>query len=270
MTRPPCIHPIHRPVQMGPGLLAPSLTWASIGLPVSGLDLTLPLDSITGFTPAHYWIMGTDSTDHGFEERDLDVLNNVDIVSSTPFPEATYFDNTTDNRRTTYNLTDVATSYTVGCFFRIVSFTDTFQVLSSHGGNADSFSTREFNFALNRNAGADGYQPYFTYFAGGTAVSVTDASGDYDITDTNWHHMAAHRSASKHRLWLDGQLIATSDAAAATVNNTLDFYLTGQIRSGGGSEGLEMSHYFHEKSELSDAQIAAVVASVPISFPTWP
>ena len=234
--------------------------------------LSGPLSSITTFSPAWYWTLEADSTDYGSVGTPLDVLNGVTTPESAPFAEVTYFDDTTDNRRTSSALTNLSTSWTVGCWFRILAYTDTNMIVSEHGGNASAFSTREFAINLVRNAGGDGYYVDLLYFGGGSAYHAVDSSGDYDVTDSDWHHVACHRSSGKHRIWLDGQLIVTSDAAPATVNNSSDFYMIGQARGGSGSEGLELAHYFHEYGQLTDANIASIANDpvVGLTYPTWP
>lgn len=230
------------------------------------------LSSITGLSPYHYWLLDSTTTDHGSNNKPLGTNSGADIVAQSPFAEVTRFDATADYRRTTSTATSVGTNYTLGAWFRIRDYTDTFQVLGAHGDAPDAFSSREFVLGLLRNGTNDGYYPRWEFYHGGTRTQIDLSGGSYDVTDSDWHHLAAHRSSGKYRIWLDGQLVSTSDAANATVNNTPDYYYVGRVGGGGGSQDLDLAHYFQVNSELSDAQVAAIAndSDVGLTYPTWP
>jgi len=231
------------------------------------------LSAITDLSPYHYWTMETSSTNEGSHTATLDVKNGITLVESAPFSEVTLFDDSTDNRRSSSTAVPMgATTWTLGAWVRFTGvYTDNLQIISEHGGSSSAFNSREFVLAMSRNAGGDGYAPYWQYYHTNNSRTTVDLnSGDYDITDTDWHHVMAARGPGFHRIWLDGQLIETSDSESSSVVDTNDFYMTGQVRGGGGSVGMEMAHYAHFTYELSDANVLSIANAAGLSYPTWP
>jgi hypothetical protein len=83
---------------------------------------------------------------------------------------------------------------------------------------------------IDKRANTSGYSPFIFYTTGGTLVFYASSNGSsYDIangvtigsvTTGTWYHVAASRSGSSIRLFLNGTLANTVTSSAALVNNS--------------------------------------------------